>query len=65
MLTTGEAACFIYNLPISSENEQLALKNLETAGLEPVHLSDGDPQSPFAMGTDKINREPWIYKRYF
>jgi hypothetical protein len=51
-------------LTISTENEQLALKNLETACLEPIYLSNGDPQSPLAMGTSKTNCEPWKYKRY-
>lgn len=42
----------------------MALNNLSSVGLQAVYASNGDPFPPFAMGTDKINREPWRYIRY-
>ncbi|CAO3657313.1 unnamed protein product [Mucor hiemalis] len=64
MLSAGEAACFIYNQPITEENEINCIERLETAGLVPVYFANGDPKSPFPMGVEKVTREPWKYKTF-
>lgn len=64
MLTKAEAACFISNLPITADNKEKALNIFQQAGMEPVHLSNGDIMSPVAMGVEKVIREPWKYKKY-
>lgn len=64
MLTPSQAACSIYNLPVTKENEEAALKRLKESGLEPAYLTDGNPYIAFAVSTSKINNEPWMYQRY-
>ncbi|KAG2218997.1 hypothetical protein INT45_007659 [Circinella minor] len=63
ILSAANAACSIYGLEITSENQLSALQQLKDAGLEPVTLVNGDPTIAVAMSTKKVNMEPWRYQR--
>lgn len=63
ILSAADAACSIYGLEITLENQLSALQQLGDAGLEPVTLVNGDPTIAVAMSTKKVNMEPWRYQR--
>lgn len=63
MLSAGDAACSIYGLENTLENQLLALQQLKDIGLEPVTIVNGDPTIAIAVSTKKINMEPWRFQR--
>lgn len=63
ILSAADAACSIYGLEVTLENQLSALQRLKDADLEPVTLVNGDPTVAFAMSTKKVSMEPWRYQR--
>ncbi|KAG0172635.1 hypothetical protein DFQ28_007651 [Apophysomyces sp. BC1034] len=62
-LSAANAACSIFGLEITLENQLSALQRLNDAGLEPVTLVNGDPTIAVAMSTKRVNMEPWRFQR--
>ena len=48
-VTFEQAACAIYGYAINDQNTEMALQQLEAAGLIPCHLANGDPRHPSAV----------------
>lgn len=65
MFPTKEmAACSIYGLEFTTENAEKALKDLDSVGLIPVYLKNGDPSLAVAIGKKKLRMEPWKYGEF-
>lgn len=58
------AACSIYGLELTAENAEKSLKDLDTAGLIPVYLANGDLTLAVAIGKKKQRMELWKYGEF-